>query len=66
LVDVFGPGAEADSRIDAFLILCCLSFAIVAVFYSINERYVVTIISMICCAIFAAMFFASKGSFWRQ
>jgi hypothetical protein len=61
IVDIITPTAESPQYVDIFLIICTLIFGIITLVYAVSENYVVTIISMILCILFAFMFIVSKG-----
>jgi hypothetical protein len=63
MVDVIAPAPEGNPIVDVLLIICTLAFAITALIYTILERYLVLIVAMILCGIFAFMFLVSKG--WK-
>jgi Na+/glutamate symporter len=61
MVDVIAPAAEPSPLIDIFLIICVFTFAIAALTSAVVERYIVLIVSMILCILFAFMFLVTKG-----
>ena len=64
MVDVIAPAQESHPIIEVLLIICTLAFAITALVYTIFEKYLVLIVAMILCGIFAFMFLVSKG--WKR
>lgn len=56
MVDIITPPSESNPWIDILLIICTLAFAIVTIAYTILEKYIVTLVAIILCAVFAAMF----------
>ena len=64
MVDVIAPAPEDNPIVEIFLIICTLSFAITAIVYTILEKYLVLIMAMILCGIFAFMFLVAKG--WKR
>ncbi len=61
MVDVIAPPAEPNPWIDIFLIICVFTFAISALASAVIEKYIVLIVSMILCVLFAFMFLVTKG-----